>query len=53
MPLTDKLYLTYVDKEIKGDVFFPDYSEFKRVVSESDWQQHNDLRYKFLELEKN
>lgn len=50
--LTDKLYLTYIDKEIEGDVFFPDYSEFKKKVNESDWQEHEDIRYKFLELER-
>jgi len=50
--LADKLYLTYIDKEIAGDVFFPDYSEFKKVISESDWQEHDGIRYKFLELEK-
>ncbi len=49
--LADKLYLTYVDKEIEGDVFFPDYSEFKKV-SESKWQEHEGIRYKFLELER-
>lgn len=52
LPLADKLYLTYIDKEIEGDVFFPDYSEFKKVISESDWQYHEDLKYKFLELER-
>lgn len=52
LPLADKLYLTYIDKEIAGDVFFPDYSEFKKVTFESDWQEHEGLRYKFLELEK-
>lgn len=51
LPLANKLYLTYIDKEIEGDVFFPDYSEFKKVVSESDWQEHEGLKYKFLELE--
>ncbi|MBI2020803.1 dihydrofolate reductase [Candidatus Daviesbacteria bacterium] len=52
MQVTNKLYLTYVDKEIEGDTFFPDYSEFKKVVSESNWQHDKDLRYKFLELER-
>ncbi|MDP3733066.1 MAG: dihydrofolate reductase [Candidatus Daviesbacteria bacterium] len=52
LPLADKLYLTYIDKEIKGDVFFPDYSDFKRVVYESAWQEHEGIRYKFLELER-
>ena len=50
--LADKLYLTYIDKEIEGDVFFPDYSEFKKVISESDWQEHEGTKYKFLELER-
>lgn len=52
LPLADKLYLTYIDKEIEGDVFFPDYSDFKKVVSESPWQEHEGLKYKFLELER-
>lgn len=52
LPLADKLYLTIIDKEIEGDVFFPDYSVFNKVVYESDWQEHEGFRYKFLELEK-
>lgn len=52
LPLADKLYLTYIDKEIEGDVFFPDYSEFKRLVSESDWQEYEGIKYKFLEFER-
>ena len=49
--LADKLYLTYIDKEVEGDTFFPDYSEFKKI-SESDWQEYEGTRYKFLEFEK-
>lgn len=54
LPLANKLYLTYIDidKEIEGDVFFPDYPEFKKVIYESDWQEHEGFRYKFLELER-
>lgn len=52
LPLADKVYLTDIDKEIKGDVFFPDYSEFKKLVYESDWQEHEGFRYKFMELER-
>ncbi len=33
LPLADRLYLTLVDDEAVGDTFFPDYSEFARVVS--------------------
>ena len=49
--MVDKLYLTYIDSEIEGDTFFPDYSQFKQV-SESDWQEHEGTRYKFLEFAK-
>ncbi|MBI2334748.1 dihydrofolate reductase [Candidatus Daviesbacteria bacterium] len=52
LPLADKLYLTYIDKEVEGDVFFPDYSDFKKIVYESPWQEHEGFRYKFLELER-
>lgn len=52
LPLADKLYLTYLDKEIEGDVFFPDYSQFKKKISESNWQEREGIRYKFLELER-
>lgn len=52
LPLADKLYLTYINKGIEGDVFFPDYSEFKKKVYESAWQVHEGIKYKFLELER-
>jgi dihydrofolate reductase len=47
----DKLYLTIVHINIKGDAFFPDYSEFKKVVSKTDGQTEN-LKYTFLDLER-
>lgn len=48
----DKLYLTVIEGNPDADIFFPDYSEFKKVISESDWQEHEGIRYKFLELER-
>jgi len=48
----DKLYLTLVDKEYPdADTFFPDYSQFKKVVFE---EKHQDEKYsyKFIELIK-
>lgn len=48
----DKLYLTLVDKEYPdADAFFPEYGEFGKelVVGEG---VEEDLRYKFVELEK-
>ncbi|MBI2337646.1 dihydrofolate reductase [Candidatus Daviesbacteria bacterium] len=52
LPKTDKLYLTIIDNEIEGDTFFPDYSEFKKVVSESGEYESEGFRYKFLDLER-
>src|SRR4051812_17218378 len=36
LPHANKLYLTVVDDTQTGDVFFPDYSEFKKVISEEN-----------------
>lgn len=52
LPAADKLYLTIIDKEIEGDTFFPDYTEFKNKVWESEEQVSDGFKYKFLELEK-
>lgn len=49
--LTDKLYLTIVEGNPDADTFFPDYSEFKKVIFEEN-HQSDGLRYKFLDLEK-
>lgn len=50
-PFIDKLYLTIVDTEAEGDTYFPDYSDFKKVVFKEDHEEKG-LRYIFLELEK-
>ncbi len=37
LPLTDRLYLTVINAEdTEADVYFPDYSEFTKVVSEEN-----------------
>lgn len=46
----DRLYLTLVDKEYpNADTFFPDYSQFKKVVSEEK-HQDDTYSYRFVEL---
>ena len=53
LPLTDKLYITIVDSEVEGDVFFPDYSEFKKIVKEESRQDETTgLRYRWVDLER-
>lgn len=48
----DKLYLTLVEKEYPdADTFFPDYSQFKKVVFEKDGIESL-LRYKFVDFIK-
>src|SRR3990167_1547018 len=47
----DKLYLTILKGNFKGDAFFPDYSEFKKIDSKKESQDKN-YRYTFLELER-
>jgi len=51
LPHTEKLYLTIVDNEpLEVDAYFPDYSEFKKIIAESETQEYNGLKYKFIEL---
>lgn len=52
LPITNKLYLTIIDKEIEGDTFFPDYVDFKRKIWESEEKESDGFKYRFLELER-
>lgn len=47
----DRLYLTLVEGDFGADTFFPDYSHFKKVISEED-REDAGYKYKFLTLEK-
>ncbi len=49
--IADKLYLTLVDGAFDADTFFPEYSEFRKVVFEKEGQSVRS-KYKFIELEK-
>lgn len=52
LPYADKLHLTIVDKEFpEADAFFPDYSEFKTIISEKKSSDEN-YSFAFLEIEK-
>jgi dihydrofolate reductase len=53
LPLADKLYLTIVDDEPKeADTFFPDYSEFKKIISEKTISTASGYKITFTELTK-
>ncbi|MBI2613230.1 MAG: dihydrofolate reductase [Candidatus Levybacteria bacterium] len=49
--LADKLYLTLVDRTFDADTFFPDYSQFKKIVFEEE-HDSGGCKYRFLELER-
>ncbi len=51
LPVADKMYLTVIDAAFPADVYFPDYSEFSKVVSR---EKHDNGEYKFtfFELER-
>jgi len=50
---TDRIYLTLVESDATGDVFFPDYGEFKKVLK---WEDRVDdktgLKYAWVDLER-
>lgn len=47
----EKLYLTLVEGDFEADTFFPDYSEFKKIVSEEKGESEG-YKYRFVELMK-
>lgn len=49
--IADKLYLTIVEGKYDADTFFPDYSDFKKVIH-SESHESAGYKYKFLDLEK-
>ncbi len=51
LPLADRLYLTIVDGAYDADAFFPEYSEFSKIVSERK-SAGNGFTYTFKVLER-
>ncbi|MEK7461861.1 MAG: dihydrofolate reductase [Patescibacteria group bacterium] len=52
LPVTDRLYVTLVNIDADGDVFFPDYSKlFTKKISEESGEFEG-LKYSYLILEK-
>jgi len=55
LPYTDELYLTVVESDARGDVFFPDWrKEFKKeTFREERFDEKTGLKYTWLDLERN
>lgn len=51
LPLTHRLYLTVVKGNYEADTFFPDYSEFTKVLQKEERHQEG-YEYTFLTLER-
>src|SRR3989344_149142 len=54
LPYTDKLYLTLVESDAQGDVFFPDWrKEFtKETFREERFDEKTGLKYTWVDLER-
>ena len=52
LPYTQRLYLTVVHDEPPADAFFPDYSEFTKVVEKSPSMSFDSISYRYLTVER-
>jgi dihydrofolate reductase len=53
LPKADRLYLTAIEGRNEGDVFFPDHSEFKKVMKREDRVDgKTQLKYSWIDLER-
>ena len=54
LPLVDKLYLTLVESDAKGDVFFPDWRKdfTKETFREERCDEKTGLKYTWIDLER-
>ena len=52
LPLANKMYLTFIDKNFEGNAYFPEYSkkEWKEVKREE--HKGNGCKYAFVDLER-
>lgn len=55
LPYTDKLYLTIVESDAQGDVFFPDWRKdfTKETFREERIDPKTGLKYTWIDLERN
>ena len=52
LPFANHMFVTHVDRDIKGDVFFPEYNEKHwKIISAESRQAENGLPYRFVDYE--
>lgn len=49
--IVDRLYLTKVEGDWGADTYFPDYSQFKKVIHEETGNE-GEYKFRFIDLEK-
>ena len=52
LPHTSRLYLTLVADDSEGDVYFPSYDEFSKIIEKSEPKEENGLSYTYVTLER-
>jgi dihydrofolate reductase len=52
MPYIDRLYLTLVEGTHEADTFFPDYSEFTKVVRKTEKRASGGYNFSYVTLER-
>ncbi len=55
LPMADRLYLTYIDHDFDGDIFFPEFdmNEWKEVSRENhEPDEKNKYKYSFVVLDR-
>ncbi len=52
LPFVDKLFVTLVDDEPEADTFFPEFEHDFVIKKEHDVQEHNELKYQWVDYER-
>jgi dihydrofolate reductase len=53
LPFTDRIEMTVVESDSPADVFFPDYSEFSKIISEEKHiDEKTSLKYSWITLSR-
>ena len=47
----DRLYLTIIEGNFVGDIYFPEFADFGKVIKEKKMQE-NGFQFKFVEIER-
>lgn len=52
LPFTDRLYMTIIDDAKEADIYFPEYESAFTKVTFHEIREHEGLKYKWVDLEK-